>query len=96
MNIVCWFNSNNIEHLKAYKHLQDTGCWPEDFLPEGIWFNPAWTIGLVAKIAKELIEERISRPTTYYEDYSYYVGGEIMAGRIPLKYSPWVDAGRPA
>ena len=32
----------------------------------------------------------------YYEDYSYYAGGEITCGRMPMKYSPWIDAGRPA
>jgi len=31
-----------------------------------------------------------------FEDYSYYVGGEITCGRVPMKYSKWLDEGCPA
>lgn len=31
-----------------------------------------------------------------FEDYSYYVGGEITLGRVPMKYSRWIDEGCPA
>jgi len=27
-----WFDPRNINHLKAYKHLQKTGVWPEGFI----------------------------------------------------------------
>lgn len=27
-----WFNPRNLNHLKAYKHLQKTGVWPEGFV----------------------------------------------------------------
>lgn len=26
-----WFDPHNIEHCKAYRHLQKTGQWPEGF-----------------------------------------------------------------
>jgi len=98
MNIVDWFDVANPEHLKAYKHLQDTGLWPEGFLPEDIeieYVSECWP-RLDTKLADKFVEERLSKPTTCYEDYSYYVGGEIMCGRMPLKYASWIAAGRPA
>ena len=35
MKINEFFNPENTEHLKAYRHLQDTGFWPEGFT--GFW-----------------------------------------------------------
>ena len=94
MTILDWFDVNNIEHLKAYKHLQDTGTWPKGFIPEDNEFVALQTTILANRLAGRYVEEKLSEP--YYEDYSYYVGGEITCGRMPLKYGSWIAAGRPA
>jgi len=63
MNIVDWFDVKNIEHLSAYKILQDTGMWPEssDFIPEDIEFLMDWRRGVSNKIASAFIDEKIGR-----------------------------------
>jgi len=98
MTILDWFDMDNIEHLKAYKHLQDTGTWPKGFIPEDNEFVLLQTITLANRLADRYVEEKLSEPhyEDYYEEYSYYVGGEITCGRMPLKYGLWIAAGRPA
>jgi len=59
MNIVDWFDPSNIEHLKAYKHLQDTGVWPEGFLPEDIEMLPLWSLLLSGKIVDVYLKEKL-------------------------------------
>ena len=104
MNILDWFDPENIEHLKAYKYLQDTGVWPKGFLPEDVdnifisALEPniltVWRSHLANRLADRYIEQKLDEP--YYEDYSYYVGDKITCGRMPLKYGSWIAAGRPA
>jgi len=59
MNIVDWFDPSNIEHLKAYKHLQDTGVWPEGFLLEDIEMLPLWSLLLSGKIVDVYLKEKL-------------------------------------
>ena len=70
------------------------GIWPKGFLPEDSEFVSMWQTTLAVRLADRFIEEKLDEP--YYEDYSYYVGGEITCGRMPLKYGSWIAAGRPA
>jgi hypothetical protein len=52
INIGDWFNPKNIEHIRAYKHLEDTGFWPEGFIEEGVInFIPGWQYLLASKMA---------------------------------------------
>lgn len=37
VKIVDWFNPFNVDHLRAYKILQDTGAWPKGFLPDFVY-----------------------------------------------------------
>jgi hypothetical protein len=32
MNLADFFDPNNIEHIRAYRHLENTGSWPKSFL----------------------------------------------------------------
>ena len=46
---------------------------------------------------KELRELRNeNKKLKIFESYSYYVGSEITCGRIPSKFSRWLDNGCPA
>ena len=56
MNIADWFDVNNIEHLKAYKHLEDTGFWPKNFLPEEMEMPALWGVSLAHKLADAYID----------------------------------------
>lgn len=60
MNVIDWFDLDNIEHLKAYKHLEDTGRWPEDFIPEGLTYVPLWQVTLRARMADRFMKEKLS------------------------------------
>ena len=51
MDIVKFFDEDDMNHLKAYKHLCDTGRWPENFVPEGTEFSTNWQILIANKLA---------------------------------------------
>ena len=51
MLITEFFDITNLDHLKAYQHLSDTGSWPEGFVPKGTEFQPGWHIILVGNMA---------------------------------------------
>ena len=49
-----WFDVNNKEHLKAYQHLMDVGCWPEGFIDKNkVEFESGWQFMLMGKMTKE-------------------------------------------
>ena len=56
MNIAEWFESDNIEHIKAFYHLQHTGFWPKGFIPDYVSFSPTWQVLLQAKMADNWIK----------------------------------------
>lgn len=39
MKLQDWFDPYNIDHIKAYDHLQKTGTWPEGFVSAGIEYS---------------------------------------------------------
>ena len=39
-SIVDFFNPYSIEHLKAYRHLEKTGFWPEGFVSDEMVNHP--------------------------------------------------------
>lgn len=52
MTIVEFFDPHNIVHVRAYRHLEKTGSWPEGFLPEPDCEWPLlWHAGLASKLA---------------------------------------------
>jgi hypothetical protein len=51
MNIKDFFNPYNVDHLKAYIHLNETGFWPKGFIPEGMEFDSFWQILIAIKMA---------------------------------------------
>jgi len=55
MTIVDFFDPNDIEHIKAYRHLELTGTWPEDFLPNSAEFFPGWQIAIEMKLASAYV-----------------------------------------
>lgn len=57
MKIDEFFDAYNAEHIRAYIHLQETGRWPEGFIPEGTEFFPTWQVSLLNKMADCWIEQ---------------------------------------
>lgn len=54
-----WFDVNNIEHLKAYKHLMGNGYWEEGFIPENVTVEPMSTIGIMNKLSEAYITKML-------------------------------------
>jgi len=52
MNIAEWFDPHNIDHIKAYRFLSETGTWPIGFVPLGMEFGPVWYAELATKMAE--------------------------------------------
>lgn len=59
LDIVQWFDPHSKTHLKAYEQLCQTGCWPEDFIPEDPLFPTLWQVSLTGKIAQCWIEHQL-------------------------------------
>jgi len=78
MSIVDYFDPKNIEHIKAFKYMQDTGTWPKKFWKEmeavGVEFLGAWHSSLAFKIADVYVEEKMER-IRKIEELSKTVGG---------------------
>ena len=59
MKIEDWFDTNNLEHLKALEHLNKNGAWPVGFLPEDIEINPMASVLILTKLGVEYIDLKI-------------------------------------
>lgn len=53
MKLSEFFNPLDIDHLKAFYHLQTKGTWPPGFIPEEVYQNmePQWYMLIQAKMA---------------------------------------------
>lgn len=51
-----WFDVKNTDHLRAYRHLQNTGAWPVGFIPSGMEMEPQWQFHLLAKLADAYLD----------------------------------------
>ncbi len=51
MIILDFFDPLNIDHLRAYQHLQEKGTWPTNFIPDDVEFSSNWQMMLQAKMA---------------------------------------------
>jgi len=56
-----WFNPQDINHIRAYDHLQRSGAWPENFLPEGIKFDPHWQFIIRSDIADIYVDNMLAK-----------------------------------
>jgi len=54
-----WFDPKNLEHLKAFRALQDTGQWPVGFIPKGTEFTVGWHVKLGFMLANEYLKEKL-------------------------------------
>lgn len=58
MTIIEFFNPHEIEHLKAYRHLEKKGVWPKKFSSKlkdefgrELIFPNCWQVGVAGKMA---------------------------------------------
>ena len=65
MNLLDWFDPDNIEHLKAYAELEKTGIWPVGFIPEGIKFPSIWHVTLNSILASKYVELVLNKKKAY-------------------------------
>ncbi len=49
-----WFDPYDHDHIRAYRQLENTGSWPEGFIPEEVEIPTSglWHIQIVAKMAQ--------------------------------------------
>lgn len=55
-----WFDVNNIEHLKAYAHVNKHASWPEGFIPDHVEMESLWAFIIAAKMANQFVAERLT------------------------------------
>lgn len=61
MNILDFFDVTNLDHLKAWRHLQNTGLWPVGFIPDGTEFPTLWTYHINGILADAYIDSKLNR-----------------------------------
>lgn len=59
MDIVTYFDPYNIEHLKAYRHLQTHGSWSRGFIPDNMEFPNGWHFLLMDKLANAWLDHKV-------------------------------------
>jgi hypothetical protein len=59
MTIIEFFDPNNIEHIKAFVHLQNTGIWPNYFITTDITFPLLWQTTLMSKMTDKWVEYKL-------------------------------------
>ena len=59
-SIVDVFDPDNIDHIRAYKVVMDTGMWPKGFIPDDVILGRAWAIFLADKIAERWVAHMLS------------------------------------
>lgn len=52
-----FFDVNDVDHIKAFIHIQNTGMWPEGFIPDNCVFSNVWHVQLYAKLADAYVEQ---------------------------------------
>lgn len=51
VSFIDWFDPHDVEHMKAYKHLNTVGMWPKGFIPDNVVMGSNWNILLINKLA---------------------------------------------
>ena len=59
MKILDWFDIYDIDHLQAWSHLEDTGIWPIDFVPDEVEFTTSWHMILSSKMSSQYVREKV-------------------------------------
>ncbi len=71
MNILDFFDVNDIEHIRAYRNLQNTGMWPKGFIPEGTTFPPyAWQSSVASMLADAWVSLALDVPGPHTDPLS--------------------------
>ena len=60
---VDWFNPYNIEHLRAYRYVQDTGTWPPRFIPDNLLMGNNWQVLLQFRLAEAWVNYKLGERT---------------------------------
>ena len=64
MNLSDFFDPYNIEHIKAYKHLQNKGAWPKEFfdkVKENIAADPHWYLSISMKMSNAWVKHSLEK-----------------------------------
>lgn len=61
MKFTDWFDPHNLEHMRAYSILVNTGQWPENFIPKDVELNVNWNIHIQYKLADAWMEHILSQ-----------------------------------
>lgn len=57
--IVDWFDPYNPEHCRAYRELENTGSWPESFIPGTVFIPLHWQQFLRMKMVDAWLDAQL-------------------------------------
>lgn len=62
-SIVDFFDPTNLSHLEAYKCFDETGYFPDHFIPADVKLTTMWRYALASKLATLYVNEKINELT---------------------------------
>lgn len=74
MNLIEFFDPKNLEHIKAFEHLQQKGQWPLDFWEKikDMEIPNSWNYILYAKMADCWVEHMLKDKKAILESVTFY------------------------
>lgn len=58
-----YFDITNLDHLRAFQHLLETGVWPRDFwdaaAKANVRYRPLWEYVIKSKLAAAYLQEKL-------------------------------------
>lgn len=62
-SIVDFFDPTNLSHLEAYKTFEETGYFPDHFIPADVKLSTMWRYALASKLATLFVSQKINELT---------------------------------
>jgi len=60
-SITVFFDPHDLQHIKAYAELVDSGMWPKGFIPDGTVLPSGWQTILAFKMTDAWMEHMLSQ-----------------------------------
>ena len=61
MDLVEFFDPDNIDHIKALLELSNTGTWPKGFIPDHVTFKSTWLHQLYIKLGDRWVKHILEK-----------------------------------
>lgn len=54
-----WFDPDNIDHIKSFVTLMETGVWPKGFIPKNVEMDVNWYVRIMIKMGDYWVKQKM-------------------------------------